>query len=169
MIMTADELKALNSLERQAARRAAREQPLVRLILRTFLQRGGPIPIKDIVASSPDGRAEAVHDALTALDDEDVIRVRAGQVDIAYPFSAAPTTFRLRLSAGRERHACCATDALSIAAMIGEPVDITSPCHHCAESLKFAATPHGTGLHADGVMVWVGNRGDEGCTAVASL
>ena len=169
MIMTADELKALNSLERQAARRTAREQPLVRLILRTFLQRGGPIPIKDIVASSPDGRAEAIHDALTALDDEDLIRVRAGQVDIAYPFSGAPTPFRVRLSAGRERYACCATDALGIAAMIGEPVDITSSCHHCGESLKFAATPHGTGLDAEGVMVWFGKRGDEGCKAFDSL
>src|SRR5260370_30581627 len=110
MIMTADELKALNSLERQAARRAAREQPLVRLILRTFLQRGGPIPIKDIVASSPDGRAEAIHDALTALDDEGVVPVPAGHGDIAYPFSAAPTPVRVRLFAGRERHASCATD-----------------------------------------------------------
>jgi len=155
MIMTADELKALDSLERQAARRAAREQPLVRLILRTFLQRGG--------------RAQAVHDALTALDDEDVIRIRAGQVDIAYPFSAAPTPFRVRLSAGCERYACCATDALGIAAMIAEPVDITSSCHHCDESLKFAATPHGTGLDAEGVMVWFGKRGDEGCKAFESL
>ncbi len=164
MIMTADELKALNSLERQAARRAAREQPLVRLILRTFLQRGGPIPIKDIV-----GRAEAVHDALTALDDEDLIRVRAGQVDIAYPFSAAPTPFRVRLSIGRERYACCATDALGIAAMIGEPVDITSSCHHCGESLRFAAMPQGLGRDAEGVMVWFGKRGDEGCKAFDSL
>src|SRR5437667_4514084 len=155
MIMTADELKALNSLERQAARRAAREQPLVRLILRTFLQRGGPIPIKDIVASSPDGRAEAVHDALTALDDEDLIRVRAGQVDIAYPFSAAPTPFRVRLSAGRERYACCATDALGIAAMIGEPVHITSGCHHCGESVHFAATPDEVGQTAEGMTVWL--------------
>src|SRR2546422_1934126 len=169
MIMTADELKALNSLERQAARRAARQQPLIRLILSTFLQRGGPIPIKDIVASSPNARAETVHDALVALDDEDVIRIRAGQVDIAYPFSAAPTPFRVRLSAGRERYACCATDALGIAAMIAEPVDITSSCHHCDESLKFAATPHGTGLDAEGVMVWFGKRGDEGCKAFESL
>src|SRR2546428_4096615 len=170
MIMTADELKALNSLERQAARRAAREQPLVRLILRTFLQRGGPIPIKDIAANSPDGRAaEAVHDALTALDDEDLIRVRAGQVDIAYPFSAAPTPFRVRLPAGRERYACCATDALGIAAMIGEPVDITSSCHHCGESLKFAATPHGAGPDAEGVRVWFGKRSDEGGKAFDSL
>jgi len=52
VIMTADELKALNSLERQLARRTARQQPLVRLILSTFVQRGGPIPINDIVANA---------------------------------------------------------------------------------------------------------------------
>jgi len=164
VIMTADELKALDSLERQAARRAARQQPLVRLILRTFLQGGAPIPIHDIVTSAPDG-----HDALMALDADDLIRVRAGQVDVAYPFSAAPTPFRVRLSTGHERYACCATDALGIAAMIGEPIDITSACHHCGESLHFAATPQGVGSTAQGVMVWFGKRGDDGCKAFDSL
>jgi len=169
VILTADELKALDPLERQAARRAARQQPLVRLILRTFLQRGGPIPVEDIIAASPDGHAAALHDALVALDDEDLIRVRAGQIDIAYPFSGAPTPFRLRLSGGREPYACCATDALGIAPMVGEPVEITSSCHHCGEPLKFAATPPGVGLDAEGVMVWFGKRGDEGCKAFDSL
>jgi hypothetical protein len=168
VILTADELKALDPLERQAARRAGRQQPLVQLILRTFLQRGGPIPVEDIIAASP-GDAAALHDALVALDDEDLIRVRAGQVDIAYPFSGAPTPFRLRLSGGRERYACCATDALGIAPMVGEPVEITSPCHHCGEPLKFVATPHGVGLDAEGVMVWFGAHGDEGCKAFDSL
>jgi len=169
VILTADELKALNPLERQAARRAARQQPLVRLILQTFLQHGGPIPVEGIVAGSPDGHAEAVHEALIALDDEDLIRVRAGQIDIAYPFSGAPTPFRLRLSGARERYACCATDALGIAPMVGEPVEITSSCHHCGEPLKIAATPHGVGRDAEGVMVWFGKRGDEQCNAVDSL
>lgn len=164
VIMTAEELKALNFLERQAARRAARQQPLVRLILRTFLQGGAPIPIHDIVTSAPDG-----HDALMALDADDLIRVRAGQVDMAYPFSAAPTPFRVRLSTGHERYACCATDALGVAAMIGEPIDITSACHHCGESLHFAATPQGVGSTAQGVMVWFGKRGDDGCKAFDSL
>src|SRR2546428_9878141 len=169
MIMTADELKALNSLERQAARRAAREQPLVRLILRTFLQRGGPIPIKDIVASSPDGRAEAVHDALTALDDEDLIRVRDGQVDIAYPFSAAPTPFRVRLSAGRERYACCATDALGIATMRGGPVAIRAECHHCGAGISMSVAPPGPGPEADRVVGWCGERGDERGRGIGGL
>ena len=169
MIMTADELKALNSLERQAARRAARQQPLVQLILRTFLQRGGPIPVEDIIAASPDDQATALHDALVALDDDDLIRMRAGQIDVAYPFSAVPTPFRLRLSGGRERYACCATDALGIAPMVGEAIEITSSCHHCGEPLKFAATPQGVGPDTEGVMVWFGNRGDEGCKAFDSL
>ncbi len=169
VILTADELKALNPLERQAARRAARQQPLARLILRTFLQRGGPISVEDIIAASPGIPPDTLHDALVALDDEDLIRVRGGQIDIAYPFSAGPTPFRVQLSGGREQHACCATDALGFAPMVGEPVEITSSCHHCGDPLKFAATPHGVGPDAEGVMVWFGKRGDEGCKAFDSL
>jgi hypothetical protein len=169
VIMTADEFKALDSWERQLARRAARQQRLVQLILGAFLEHGGPIPVEDVIAGAPDGDAAALHDALIALDDEDLIRVRAGQVDIAYPFSAAPTPFRLRLSGERERYACCATDALGIAPMVGEPVEITSFCHHCGEPLNFAATPHGVGPDADGVMVWFGKRSEEGGKAFDSL
>src|SRR5437763_1623372 len=130
MILTADELKALNSLERQAARRAAREQPLVQLILRAFLERGGSVPVEDVIGA-PDNTSEAAYDALAALDDDDLIRIRAGKIDMAYPFSSIPTPFRVRVSGGRERYACCATDALGIAPMIGESVEITSECYHC--------------------------------------
>lgn len=169
-ILTADEFKALDSsLSRQAARRAARQHPFLRLILRTFLQRGGPIPVEDIITASSDGSAEAVHDALVALDDEDLIRVRAGQIDIAYPFAAAPTPFRVRLSGGRERYACCATDALGIAPMVGESIEIKSLCHHCGDPLEFSATPQGVGPDGAGVMLWFGTRGDEACKAFDSL
>ena len=166
VLMTAEELKALNPLERQVARRAARQQPLVRLILGTFLQRGGPIPVRDIIAASPDGHVEA---ALVTLDEDDIVRVRSSQIDIAYPFAAGRTPFVVRLADGRERYACCATDALGIAPMVGEPVEIESSCHHCGDLLRFAATPHGVGQEAKGVMVWFGKRGDEGCKAFDSL
>jgi len=166
VIMTAEELKALNPLDRQAARRAARQQPLVRLILRTFLQRGGPIPVRDIIAASPDGHSEA---ALVTLNEDDIVRVRSGQIDIAYPFAAGRTPFVVRLAGGRERYACCATDALGFAPMVGEPVEVESSCHHCGEPLKFGATPEGVGREARGVMVWFGKRGDEGCKAFDSL
>jgi len=169
VILTAEELKTRSQLERQVARRAAREQPLVRLILRTFLERGGPTPIEDIVAASPDGSAGAIHDALIALDDDDLIRVRAAHIDVAYPFSAAATPFRVRLSDGRERYACCATDALGMAPMVGEAVEIRSQCHHCGVPLSFSIPPHGPGPDAEGVMVWFGKRGDDRCKAIDGL
>jgi Alkylmercury lyase len=169
VILTADELMALGSLQRQAAHLRARRQPLVRLILRTFLEQGGPIPVEDIIAASRDTQAKAIHDVLATLDDEDIIRVRAGHIDIAYPFSAAPTAFRVRLAGGRERYACCATDALGMAPMVGEPIEITSLCHHCGVPLRFTATPHGVSPAAAGVMVWFGKRVDEGCKAADSL
>jgi hypothetical protein len=169
LILTADELKALNSLERQAARRAARRQPLMRLILRTFLQQGGPIPVEDIIAASPGARREALHDALAALDDDDLIGVRAGQIDLAYPLSASPTPFVVRLADGTERYACCATDALGIAPMIGQAVEVRSSCHHCHAALTFSATPQGPEPNGDGIMLWFGKRVEEQCKAFDSL
>jgi hypothetical protein len=168
LILTADELKALTPLERQAARRAARQQPLMRLVLRTFLRRGGPLPIADIVAASG-ARPDTPHGALVALDDEDLIRVRAGHIDLAYPFSASPTPFVVRLLDGQERYACCATDALGIAPMIGQAVEVRSRCHHCETALTFTATPQGPGPEADGIMLWFGKRVDEQCKAFDSL
>ena len=169
LILTADELKALNPLERQAARRVARQQPLARLILRTFLQQGGPIPVRDIIAASPGARADMLHDALVALDNEDLIRIRAGQIDLAYPFSASPTPFVVRLADGKERYACCATDALGIAPMIGQAVKVRSRCHHCDASLTFPVTQQGPGPDADGIMLWFGKRVEEQCKAFDSL
>jgi hypothetical protein len=169
VILTADEFKALDSLERQAARRAARQQPLMRVILETFVHRGGPIAVEDIIASLTDGRAQAVRDALLALDDEDLIRVRTDQIDIAYPFSAVPTPFQVRLSGGRDRYACCAMDALGIAPMVGETIAIKSQCYHCGAPLAFSATPGGPTPDSQGVMVWFGKRSDERCKVADSL
>ena len=169
LILTADELKALEPLERQAARRAGRQQPLMQLILRIFLQRGGPIPVDDIITASLGARPNAIHDVLVALDDDDFIRVRGGQIDLAYPFSASPTPFVVRLADGTERYACCATDALGIAPMIGQAVEVRSGCHHCQAALMFTATPQGPGREANGIMLWFGKRVEEQWRAFDSL
>ena len=169
LILNADELKARDSWERQAARRAARQQLLVRRILRMFLEHGEPIDVEKLVAALPDGQPGAGRQSLMALDEEDVIRVRAGQIDLAYPFSAVPTPFRVRLPDGRERYACCAVDALGMAPMIGESIEIGSHCHHCGAALVLTATPDGPGPEADGLMVWFGSRGDARCKVADSL
>ena len=60
-------------------------------------------------------------------------------------------------------------DALGIAPMVGETIEISSQCHHCGAPLSFAATPHGLGPDADGVMVWFGRRSDERSKVADSL
>jgi hypothetical protein len=98
-----------------------------------------------------------------------LIRIRDGHVDLAYPFSASPTAFVVRLADGRERYACCATDALGIAPMVDQRIEIRSVCHHCGVALELSATPAGPGPEASDVMMWVGKRTEEGCKAADSL
>ena len=155
-IKTAEELIDPALEARWGARRAARQTDVLQLILRTFVDRGGPIPVGAIVATFPDLPRDAVWETLITLDEEDLIQVREGQVNMAYPFSAVPTPFVVRLADGRERYACCAIDALGIAPMLGQRVHIRSQCHHCKAPLKFSVGPRGPGPEDADVMVWVG-------------
>jgi hypothetical protein len=169
VILTADELIALDVEGRGKARRAARETPAATRVLRAFLDRGGPILVDELVAGLPRDRADSLLAALIRLDDDDLIRIRDGHIDVAYPFSASPTPFVVRLSNGRERYACCATDALGFAPMIDQSVEIRSSCHHCGTPLEFSAAPEALGPEAIGVMVWVGKRTEERCRGFDSL
>jgi hypothetical protein len=72
------------------------------------------------------GPSAAIREALVALDEEDLVQVRDGQVDIAYPFSATPTPFVVWLADWQKRYGCCAIDALGIAPMLGHRVHIQS-------------------------------------------
>ncbi|PYQ00951.1 MAG: hypothetical protein DMF83_26865 [Acidobacteria bacterium] len=167
-IRTAEELADPALEARWAARRADRETDVLQRILRSFVERGGPIPVDDIVATFPDDARASVHDTLRALDDDDLIRVRDGHVDVAYPFAAAPTSFVIRLPDGAERYACCATDALGIAPMLGLSVHIGTKCHHCQAPLNFSVSPD-AGPEVDGVMVWFEKQADHRGRALDSL
>lgn len=167
-IKTAQEFIDSGLETRWAARRAARETDVFRRILRTFVDQGGPIRVEDVVAAFPDRRAEA-RQALGALDDDDVIRIHEDHVDLAYPFSAITTHFVVRVPNGQERYTCCAIDALGIAPMLGQRVEIRSRCHDCGIPLTLSVDPDGPGPEADGVMLWLGKRADDRCRAVDSL
>ena len=161
-ILTADEFTALDLENRWRTRRVAREAQLSRQILRMLLERGGPLPVRDIVSASNDS-PEAIRQTLSVLDDDDLIRIQDGQIDIAYPFSTSATPFVVRFGDGKERYACCAMDALGIAPMIGQRVEIRSRCHHCHIPLKFSASTEGPGPEAEGIMLWFGKRLDDRC------
>lgn len=159
-IRSADELVDPELEARWALRRATQQTDVLQEVLRAFVERGGPIPVEEIATAFPTRAPEAVRDSLIELDDEDLIQLRDGRVEIAYPFSAAPTPFVVRVADGRERYACCAIDALGLAPMLGQRVQVRSRCHHCGTSLEFWVAPEGPAPEAEDAMVWVGQRGE---------
>ncbi len=161
-IKTAAELIALDIEGRQAARRAARETELMRRVLRAFIDRTDAVWVEDIVAAFPAQLPETVFEALATLDEDDLVRISAGRVDLAYPFSASATPFVVDLGGGRgERYACCAIDALGLAPMLGQLLRIRSQCHHCGMPLELSVDPSGPGRDAAAIMVWVGKRAED--------
>jgi len=161
-IRTAAELIALDVEGRGAARRAARETALLQRVLRAFVDRAGPVRVDEIVSACPAQAPESVLEGLAKLDQEDLVRIDAGRIDLAYPFSASPTPFVLDLDEGREqRYVCCAIDALGMAPMLGRRARIRSQCHHCAAPMELSVDPSGPGPNAEGVMVWVGKRAED--------
>ena len=169
-VATAAQLIALDVEGRGAIRRAARESELLRRVFRAFVDSTHPVLVEDIAPSFPDLAPEKVFDDLARLDKDDLIRIRDGRVDLAYPFSAAPTPFVVDLGRGSgHRYVCCAIDALGLAPMLGEPVRVRSRCHHCAMPLEISVTPSGPGLGAAGLMVWVGQHAEDERRACDSL
>ncbi len=168
-IKTAEELTDPTLEARWRARRAARETDVFQRILRTFVERGGPASIQDILLAFQDRPVQEIRDALAALDDDDVIRVREGRVDVAYPFSTAPTSFVVRWPDGTDRYACCAIDALGVAPMLGQRVHIWTRCHDCNTPLDFSTGPDSPGPEAGGVMVWVEKMAEDRGRVLDSL
>lgn len=160
VIKTAAELIDPALEARWAARRTGQQGNVLRRILRAFVEHGGPVPVEAIAAATPSRPPAAIEETIRALDEQDLIQVADGGVVMAYPFSVAGTAFTVRLADGRERHACCAIDALGVAPMLGEPVRIQSACHHCGAPLTLSARPDGPGPEADGLMVWIGERAE---------
>lgn len=157
-IKTAEELVDPELEARWAARRADRRRSTLQDVLRRFVEGPGAVAVEDICAGLPGRDAEAIRADLTELHEKDLLLLRDGRVELVYPFSAAKTAFTVVLGDGRERHACCAIDALGIAPMLGQAITIRSVCHHCGSPLTLTAGPQGPGEDAAGVMVWIGRR-----------
>ncbi len=155
-IKTAAELTDPDLEARWARRRAGRETAILQAILRHFVEQPGPVAVERIGRTFPERTPGEIREALARLDEDDLIQVGDGRVDLAYPFSARPTPFVVHLPGRGDRYACCAIDALGIAPMLGQAVGIRSRCHDCGEPLTLSADPFGPGRDTPGVMVWVG-------------
>ena len=159
-IKTAAELVDPELEARWTTRRVARETGVLQAILRAFIERPDPIVVEEFFRVFPEQARNDTRAALRRLDEDDLIQICDGRVELAYPFSTTPTSFVVHLSGRGDRYVCCAIDALGVAPMLGESVRIRSRCHHCGEPLELSADPFGPGPGAQGVMVWAGNRCD---------
>jgi hypothetical protein len=169
-IKSADELLDAEFIAKWQDRKTidplARE--VLRLILDRFVVEGGPLEI-EALSRHLQGRApDEIREALARLDQKDLILARDGKVVLAYPFAGGPTAFRVSLPDGRERYAVCAIDALGISPMLGQPVRLRSSCYHCGEALQIDVRPDGP-VGGEGIVVWVGERGDIRQKACSSI
>jgi hypothetical protein len=107
------------------ARLTESERELYFWILRHFRTKGRPSNAE--VREAADRHGIDAEKGLGTLAREDLVhRGPDAEIAVAYPFSGRPTAHRVRFPGGREVHAMCAIDALGIAPMFGEPIEVDS-------------------------------------------
>jgi hypothetical protein len=157
-IRTAEDFMDRGRARRQRRRGVARRRGVLPHVLRLFVEQAGPVSRAALTEAVPGLTAARLDRELARLDAQDHLLLQDGAVVLAYPFSGLPNAFAVGLANGQERYACCAIDALGIAAMLRQRIDIRSRCHHSGEPLALVADPAGPEPAAAGMMVWVGER-----------
>jgi hypothetical protein len=128
------------------ARLTDAERELYFWILRHFATDGRP-GSAEVRAAAEQLRIDAEH-GLEALTREDLVHCGSeGEITVAYPFSGRPTAHRVRFPDGHEVDAMCTIDALGIAPMFGEPIEIRSRDPVSGEEIRAQVAP-------DGVAEW---------------
>jgi hypothetical protein len=119
------------------------ERELYFWILNRFASEGRPSSVELRAAAEQLG-LEAEH-ALDTLAREDLVHCGAdGEIAVAYPFSGRPTAHRVRFPHGHEVDAMCAIDALGIAPMFGEAIEITSRDPVSRDEIRARVAPDGS-------------------------
>jgi hypothetical protein len=118
------------------------ERELYFWILRHFATEGRPSSKQVRTAAGRLGID--AEQALETLAREDLVhRAPDGEITVAYPFSGRPTAHRVRFSGGHEVDAMCAIDALGIAPMFGERIEVESRDPASGEEIRARVAPDG--------------------------
>ena len=119
------------------------ERALYFWILRRFAEGGRP-PREDLGRKAEQFGLE-LEPALATLRREDLVHLGDdGEITVAYPFSGVRTAHRVRFPNGQEAFAMCAIDALGIAPMLDQPIEITSRDPLGNEPFHANLSPDGT-------------------------
>jgi hypothetical protein len=155
-IRTAAEILTPERAGEWAARRAQRDDSLLRAIWREFVETGGPVTLEAASRIVPGLTTDALRARAAALDAADLIGLDGDRVTLAYPFTAGPNDFEVVLPGARTCYACCAIDALGVAPMVGSPVTLRSRCHRSGAPLVFDVDPvAGPRRAPSGSLIWV--------------
>jgi Alkylmercury lyase len=126
----------------RSARLAEAQRELFFWILRRFATAGRPSSVEVLAAAERLGLD--AEDALETLAREDLVHRGAdGAIAVAYPFSGRPTRHRVRFPGGHEVDAMCAIDALGIAPMLGERVEVESRDPVSGDEIRTRVAPDG--------------------------
>jgi hypothetical protein len=144
------------------ARLTESERELYFWILRRFATTGRPG--RSELGEAAAERGLDIDALLTVFASEDLVHTgRDGEIAVAYPFSGRPTAHRVRFRSGNEVDAMCAIDALGIAPMFDESIEIASQDPIGGEPIRIRAEPDGaTGWQPPSAVVVAGVSGRDG-------
>ena len=125
------------------ARLSEAERELYFWILRRFASKGRPSS-NELRATAGRLRLDAEAALATLSRDDLVHRGSDGEVTVAYPFSGRETAHHVRFPTGHEVGAMCAIDALGIAPMLGQRIDVKSRDPLSGEEILAQVGPDGT-------------------------
>jgi len=129
--------------DERTARLSDAELELYGQVLRAFAASGRPSPVW--VRERATALGLDADEVLAVLAREDLIHLGAdGEIAVAYPFSGRPTRHQVTIGGDREVWSMCAIDALGMAAMLGEPIEVRSSDPVSGEPVTITLDPGGT-------------------------
>jgi hypothetical protein len=143
-----------------------REREFYFWILRHFAASGRPSGDETREAAARLGLD--AEESLERLAAQDLVHLdRVGEIAVAYPFSGRPTDHRVQFAGGHLVDAMCAIDALGIAPMFNEGIEINSRDPLTGEQIEVRLTSDGTGAWEPqaAVVVCGASGGGESCSS----
>lgn len=126
----------------------------------------GAAPSADDLHAAAAAQGRTATEVLADLAAEDFLTLDDhGRIGAAYPFSAVPTSHRVRLAGGIEAWSMCAVDALGIPDMLGTDAVITSADPVTGDTITVTSTQGRMTWHPTTAVVYIGQRS---CTGPAA-
>ena len=126
------------------ARLSGPERTLYLWILRRFATSGRPTRAE--LAETAARVGADLEATLATLAREDLVHLDDDrEIAVAYPFSGRPTAHHVRFSSGHRVDAMCAIDALGIAPMFGDTIEVESADPRTREPIHVRLPPSGAG------------------------